>query len=276
MKKGISLLIPTKNRPFEYLTRLVNSCIDTCSDINLIDFCFLFINGDKDNEVSGKNLSKQYPSLNIKYKYAEQMPFNKLWNYAYKTMGERQLMMLGADDFCFNTEKEHGQFNANGWDDELYKLYSSSNDKLFLSYFKDNIQAGRCPSHPIIHCNWYNTLGFFTPERYSYWFADNFLEVVASRLSDLILKSENNEKFESVSEEFLTDNLENKRRYISYKYITHYHWSIGLVEKDDLYLENESKMTDEEQAVWHCDDNYRYIDKCALKLFEFYKQSTNE
>lgn len=277
--RGISILTPTRDRS-HFLERLVKSVKDTVLNLSNVDICFLTIKDDQKSANEVNRLKLKYSDVNIKHSTAETgTGFNELWNIAQEKMGQRDILMLGADDLEFRSFEVDNRFNTHHWDEDILNLFDEYDDKIILPFFKDNIQAGRCPSHPFIHKKWYDCLGFFTCPRYKYWYADNFLHEVAYILSEKLAEKNKTDKSEDFklmrhqikSKSEFSNEKDLRVKYLSYKDINHLHWLVDQAPKDELYSKNLSLVDDKETELWNSYENKQYIKDCAEKLFQLIK-----
>lgn len=233
IQEGISILLPTK-RDYN-LDRFYNSILNTVSNINNIEICFLSIEGDIEvlNKINSLKLENKLLINNI---ISIPIPFNKLWNVAY-TISTKNILMLGGDDMEFITPN---------WDLRFIEEFDKFQDHVALIWGKDRIQNGRLPVHPCVHRKWIETLGYFTPEKFAYWYADNWLDEISKEISF------------KLGDKHGDNNLQ-RRIFLEDVFIEHHHYSCGASDHDNVYKENESKLTYNEHLKWHSPTNHKEI-----------------
>lgn len=242
MEKGISILLPTR-RP-QNLDRFINSIINTASNISNIEVCFLSIYKDietllKINEIRIRT------DLSIYHIITDPIPFNKLWNEAYK-ISSKSIVMLGGDDM---------EFITSNWDLRFIEEFDKFKDKIALIWAKDRIQNGRLPVHPCVSREWIEALGYFTPEKFAYWYADNWLDELSKEVSFKLGNKHGDEKLQ-------------RRIFLDDIFIEHHHYSCGAAPHDEVYKENEAKLNEAEHNKWHCAQNHIEIMSDVEKLLK--------
>lgn len=234
MEKGISILLPTR-RP-QNLDRLFDSVYRTVSDFKNVEICFLSIKRDEETRSKIFELGFFQKDIPIKDIISEPIPFNKLWNEAYK-ISSKSIVMLGGDDMEFITQN---------WDLRFIEEFDKFSDKIALIWGKDRIQNGRLPVHPCVSREWIEALGYFTPEKFAYWYADNWLDELSKEVSFKLGNKHGDEKLQ-------------RRIFLEDVFIEHHHYSCGAAPHDEVYKENEAKLNEAEHAKWHSPENHREI-----------------
>jgi hypothetical protein len=108
----------------------------------------------------------------VKHVAGERIVLSDMWNVAAAHASGEILMMCG-DDVVFRTP---------GWDKRVEETFARIPDRIALVYGNDLIQHERLATHPFIHRNWYNTVGYLVPNGFSCDWCDMWLNEVAIEL----------------------------------------------------------------------------------------------
>ena len=153
MKMKISILCPTRERQ-ENIKRLVKSvenCTKKIDDVELL----LYIDNDDEKSLNISDWLDKYSF--VKTILGERCKhLSDSWNILWKN-ATGEIFMLCGDDIVFETI---------GWDNTVRKHFNKFDDHIMLVCGNDGIKHG--PTHPFVHKNWTDTVGYFTPENMSY------------------------------------------------------------------------------------------------------------
>lgn len=108
----------------------------------------------------------------VKHVVGERIVLSDMWNVAAANATGEILMMCG-DDVVFRTP---------GWDQRVLETFEAVPDRIALVYGNDLIQHERLATHPFIHRNWYNAVGYLVPNGFSCDWCDMWLNEVAIEL----------------------------------------------------------------------------------------------
>ena len=104
------------------------------------------------------------------------MSVSKSWNtLAQKCSGS--LLMMANDDQLYIDY---------GWDYHLDKYVGESRDEIFAMFFEDGQYPPDGGDFPIVSRRWYETLGYFTPGIFEFWYNEAWIFDVANRLQRII------------------------------------------------------------------------------------------
>ena len=98
--------------------------------------------------------------------------FTDYWN-ACCDSASGDIFMMAADDLLFCTK---------GWDVLVSDCFASSKDKIIMAYGDISNNQKIVPSHPIVHRNWVETVGYFSPPYFKCGSCDYWLNDVAKFL----------------------------------------------------------------------------------------------
>jgi len=158
----ISIICATKNRP-ENVKRLIQSAKDTAQDF---EFVFIIDEGDT-IEAQGYTvvINKQgFVSLGTLFNMG--VPYAK-----------GDVFMLCGDDVVFRSKD---------WDKIVQDKINSFKDKICLVYGDDLLQGERMATHPFVHKNWVEALGYLNPPQFYSDFGDVYLMDLARGVNRLV------------------------------------------------------------------------------------------
>jgi len=235
----ISLILATRNRA-PRLTDLLNSIIETCSDISKIE---IVIRMDSD-DIQSPLVVKQFQSkLNIIPCISKRIPhLGQCYNEAC-ALSSGEIIVFISDDNVFKSKD---------WDIIAEKEICKFADKIVLLFGKDGSLYGNGPTHFFIHRNWINVLGYFEPEKFIHFCGDVWLQDIAKRIDRYVFTPE--------------------------IFVDHLHYVFGQASIDSVYSDaaphmlNDNALNDSPESV-----NERIQD--ANKLLEFirnYKENNDE
>jgi glycosyltransferase involved in cell wall biosynthesis len=143
----ISLLMTTRKRP-EGLKRFFESLKETAADLDNIEAVIRIDNDDKDSK--GVIQKQNFETKIIRDKRCRYL--GKNWNECWKK-ATGEIYQLCADDIVYKVK---------GWDNIVRGYFRNHPDKLIVLYCDDGNSAHG--THPWVHKNWTDVLGYFTQE----------------------------------------------------------------------------------------------------------------
>lgn len=174
-----SMLCPTRSRA-DNVRKFVRSVHRTC--VNPANVELFFYVDDDDPQVD------RYVSMieKIKLKYDDfkaielvigaPISVSKSWNVlAMKCRGD--LLMMANDDQLYVDY---------GWDYHLDRYYGDSKDDIFAMFFEDGQYPPDGGDFPIVSRQWYETLGYFTPGIFEFWYNEAWIFDIANRLQRIV------------------------------------------------------------------------------------------
>jgi glycosyltransferase involved in cell wall biosynthesis len=175
MTKGVvaecvSVLVPTMGRP-ELLKRMLDSIERTSKgEVRVEVLVYL-----EEDDTSDYSFLFDYPMVEIFRGSGKTV--GQAWNImAAHCSGD--LIMMGNDDLVWHTE---------GWDVRLTEIFEEYPDQIFCAWFNDQTKNSRAQcAFPIVSRRWYNTLGYFTPEVFEFFYHDTWVRDVAQRVGRLV------------------------------------------------------------------------------------------
>jgi glycosyltransferase involved in cell wall biosynthesis len=208
----LSILIPTKNRVHN-IERVLQSLIETVSKKRIEEkFIEIVFFVDTDDESTLRYLVEQHFScpLNLLWVTGQDVLFSDMWNKAYERCSG-DIVMLCGDDVEFKTKD---------WDIIVEQRFEAVPDKICYITVRDGYQNGALGVHGFVHRKWVETVGFFTPPYFAYWYADTWLDEVSKMINRYIY-------------------LENVE-------VIHYHpATVNSRGTDEVYQRNDAKITKE-------------------------------
>lgn len=238
--EGISILIPTLNRP-KNIEKFTLSVDKTTSEPDKVEIVF----GIHEEDMLSKNKIEEIKSkvkISIRSIFIKRYEDNKihlsyLWNQIYE-QAKYPIVGYFGDDVLFHTE---------GWDKEIRNEFAI--DKTIMVCCNDiHIQKGKAATlfftHKIVH----DKFGFYLPMKFRRWYADTYWDVIFR----------NADKYH-YREDIVTEHL---------------HPDVFEERKDDTYTAMELfKTTD--KKIWMSDENKNELKNQidALKAFTPKKKS---
>lgn len=196
--------MPTRNRP-EGMKRLVDSAFRMAQFPFSIEIIFYLDHDD----VRGQEMFQELKNDNIEYYrlndniravVGDRIILSQMWNECYKiTRGD--ICQHSGDDIVFRTEN---------WDTIVLREFAKVPDKILFLYGRDGIiDSEKLGTHGFIHRNWVETVGYFVPPYFSFWYNDTWLTEVATKIG--------------------------RKKYIPELYTEHLHYTAGKAEIDATY-----------------------------------------
>jgi len=151
------------------MKRLWKSITETAYDPSGIELIFYI--DDDDNESIHQFRSLE--SCQVKAFIGPQKKISEMWNDCYR-LGNGEIYMVCADDIVFSSQH---------WDKLVRDEFNKWHDKIVLVYGRDGGKNERLATHPFIHKNWIETVGYFTPPYFSFCMCDKWLDEIARNLN---------------------------------------------------------------------------------------------
>jgi FKBP-type peptidyl-prolyl cis-trans isomerase 2 len=175
----VSLLCPTRGRP-DNVMRLLRSILKTAIFKDRIEILFYI-----DMDDSRLRDYQQIFDLGCKTEFSTLLGCEAIWgepttvSKCWNTLAERckgSILALANDDQVYVDK---------GWDIVLDFEIKKFPDKIFCMWFNDGINGPNFCAFPIISRKWYETLGYFTPHIFKYFYVDTWIMDVAKRIDRL-------------------------------------------------------------------------------------------
>lgn len=208
----ISILIPTKNRVHN-IESVLNSLNETVSkqrlDEKMLEVVF-YVDSDDENTLAFLVSNQSIFNIPLVWNSGKNVLFSDMWNKAYERCSG-DIVMLCGDDVEFKTKD---------WDILIEQQFEAIPDKICYITVRDGFQNGALGVHGFVHRKWVETIGFFTPPYFVYWYADSWVDEVSKMINRYIY----------------LDNIE----------VIHYHPATDNSRgTDDVYKYNDAKITKE-------------------------------
>jgi len=173
MEKVISVLVPSRNRP-QSLKELCDSLFINASNPNQIEVIVYFDLDDSHipecieyfNELSTKYTNP------VKVIIGPRLVLSDYPNKLLQAASSDIFMNLGDDMRC----------KAPNWDTEIISAINIYQDKINFVYVDDGYWGPDLASHYIIHRNYVECLGYFSPPFFDYGYSDAWMYQVAQKL----------------------------------------------------------------------------------------------
>ena len=169
----ISLLTPTRGRPSNML-RLCKSVEEMAHDPNNIEIVFYIDIDDNKSEEQFHEICDRGFAVNVYACIGKRIILSETWNKCLE-ISEGPYYMLCADDIIFRTQN---------WDNMVLDKFAEYPDKIVLVYGKDGFDAHVPPlaTHPFLHKNWIDIIGYFCPPYFVSDYNDRWLTTVADTI----------------------------------------------------------------------------------------------
>lgn len=156
----ISILTPTRGRP-EMAKAMLESARSTQTQEN--EYLF-YVDEDDTSEYNLNAPTYRGPKVRL----------GVVWNFLAR-MAEGDYLMMGNDDLIFRTP---------GWDEKINIVMGP--DEVMVACFDDGINQGKHFAFPIVTRKWYETMGQFTAEIFTFGYHDTWIFDIAKRLNKAI------------------------------------------------------------------------------------------
>lgn len=169
-KIEISLLCPTRNRPYE-MTRMWHSAIQTAQKPESIEVIFYLDYDDKMGFAGLRQAAARHPSQ-IRAISGERIILSQCWNAAAE-IAKGDIFMHCGDDIIFRSK---------GWDEMVCNKMNSLPDRIAFVYGDDLIMGEKLGTHGFISREWVKSVGYFVPPIFSSDYNDTWLNEVADKI----------------------------------------------------------------------------------------------
>jgi hypothetical protein len=166
MKKSISILVPTRNRP-QGIKELCESIFTTADNPNTVEVLIYF---DLDDSHIPECL-EYFKELSTKYIDPIKTiigPKLILSDYPNK------LLQIASSDVFLNSADDV-RYKTQGWDTAILKVFDEYPDKLVMVYPDDGHHGPTFAPTSALHRNWVNTVGYFYPPIFDWGYSDTWL-----------------------------------------------------------------------------------------------------
>lgn len=170
-----SMLCPTRSRAGQ-IGRFVRSVQRTCTRPESVEILFYVDDDDPqvgDYQRTIKDLGGLYAGFKrIALIVGPAMSVSKSWNVLAADCSGDLLMMANDDQLYVDY----------GWDHQLDRHAGESRDGIFAMFFEDGQYPPGSGDFPIVSRRWYETLGYFTPGIFEFWYNEAWIFDIAQRL----------------------------------------------------------------------------------------------
>lgn len=168
----ISLLCPTRQR-IENTNRLITSLVTTTVHPERVELLFYIDNDDPAIDSYRKLIAERQEQLGrIEAIYGEPISVSKSWNNIAK-IATGNILKMCNDDLVYKTE---------GWDNILDREVKKYPDEIYCMWFNDMLHRQRMCTFPIISRKWYDTVGYFAPGIFGFFYNDTWVHDIAKRI----------------------------------------------------------------------------------------------
>ena len=168
IEKGISLILPTRDRP-KLAYRLLKSIRETASNIDKVEVVLYLDEDDEDSQ------QIDYPGVSLLKIIGNEKRMGAM-NDACYTRSHGEFIMLVNDDMLFRTKN---------WDLTIVKEFARFADGIVLLYGNDRYYGQRIPTFPILSRTVCGIMGHICPVEYKRHCIDPHILDVFSRLTQL-------------------------------------------------------------------------------------------
>lgn len=196
----ISILLPTHKRP-EWLRRMMNSATVTAHG----EIEFVIYVDDDDDSYSREDDYLQDATI-IR---GPKIPISDMWNMCQE-QATGPIYMQAADDILFTTD---------GWDVKVKQAFPEDGIAMVFANDGHPSRGDNHGTHPFVHKNWVDAVGYFLPPGYVADWSDQWLNDVARDIGRHI--------------------------YLPDVWIEHLHPALGKAIYDKTYLEADVKRAKE-------------------------------
>jgi glycosyl transferase/beta-hydroxylase protein BlmF len=163
----ISLLTPVKGN-LQDTKRMIDSVVSTVFNPGNIEIILYADNNDPEAE-DFRYMTDLFCEKNI-FKTCRTVigppdSISKTWNTcAMKANGD--ILMMTNDDIVYETP---------GWDLIIEQERKKFPDDIFVMWFNDTKRRGKLATFPIVSRKWYETVGYFTPGVFEFFYNDTWI-----------------------------------------------------------------------------------------------------
>jgi|TARA_R110002020_G_scaffold78488_6_gene197363 glycosyltransferase involved in cell wall biosynthesis len=202
----ISIICPTRKRKKD-MARLLKSIVDTADTLDNVEIIFVIDDDDLESIAFVDQISAKL-SFDAKRVVVERNKyiFSDLANQALSSCSGELYLAIGDD----------GVFRTTGWDTEIIEEFTKVDDKILLLHFNDlSRHCMRLAGHLVVHQNWIDTVGYFSPP----WFDGDWGDWWMTHLADGV----------------------SRRKYRGDIIIEHLNIQFGKAEPDETFYEHKER-----------------------------------
>jgi hypothetical protein len=174
-----SMLCPTRSRA-KRVQLFVKSVHRTCADPAKVELLFYVDDDDPQLDQYLLVVEKMKASYGdfktIELVVGPPISVSKSWNVLAEKCSGNLLMMANDDQMYVDY----------GWDYYLDRCYRERPDDIFAMFFEDGQYPPDGGDFPIVSRKWYETLGYFTPGIFEFWYNEAWIFDVANRLQRIV------------------------------------------------------------------------------------------
>lgn len=165
----ISMLCPTRNRP-KLMRRFCESIMETAADIANIEVVFYIDDDDTESVKMAESLKQR---MNVVYQIGARVVQSNMTNLCYN-IANGIIVMMAGDDLIFRTH---------GWDIAVINVFDEWNDKIGIVFCDDGYHGNSFATHPFMHKNWVEALGYVCPGYFVHAYADRHNWIIANSIN---------------------------------------------------------------------------------------------
>lgn len=168
----VSILCPTRERPdraFNY----AQSVFEKADNPERVELLFYIDNDDPKMEQYHQRWSSV--KYDIKFVCGDPVSVSKSWNTLARC-ASGNIFMMGNDDLYHETP---------GWDTRLDQEVAKFPDEIYCIWFNDKHKGEKLCTFPTVSRKWYETVGYFSPGIFEFFFNDTWVQDIGQRIGRL-------------------------------------------------------------------------------------------
>lgn len=170
--KTISLLCPTRNR-IANTKRLIQSLKDTTTHPERVELLFYV---DEDDTALSQYIDlikeKEKALGRIEVVVGPAISVSQSWNTICKA-STGTVLKMSNDDLVYRTK---------GWDIRAEEEVNKFPDEIYCMWFNDQLHRRRMCTFPILSRKWVDTVGYFTPGIFNFFYNDTWIHNIGKRI----------------------------------------------------------------------------------------------
>ena len=167
-----SILCPTRSRAGRCKT-YADSIFQTATNPEWIEL-LLYVDSDDPQKANYQSWTQKHPHK-VVLVIGEPISVSKSWNIiAEKATGN--ILMLGNDDLVHESV---------GWDAKLDTEIAKFPDQIFCIWVNDKHKGEKLCTFPAISRKWYETVGYFSPGIFEFFYHDSWIQDIGQRVDRL-------------------------------------------------------------------------------------------